>query len=135
MKRLMILYAASTCLLLGGCLAGRPTPPEFRLWEKEGVDGSGVKIALLECGANNPSGDTTQFPYPAGKELEYHALVERCMQEAGFNFRSSVLVCKSFHNIDACKDNAVVPVRDKNKRLNSSYCKHYVYSTYPECRP
>jgi hypothetical protein len=135
MRLIVLLMTSFVLLVLNGCLAGQPSPPTFMLWKKAGVEENEVMVALLECGANNPSGDSKMFPYPAGKGLESYALVERCMQGAGFRAKKSVLICKSLPNLDACGDRAIVPIRNTERRLNSAYCKHYIYSTYPACKP
>lgn len=135
MKR--ILFVSMTACLISACLAGRPSPSEFRLWSKSGETWDDVKIALLECGANNPFGDVTLFPYPEERSLELHAMVYMCMIYSGYEYKSSRSVCKSFPDLIPCQreNSKLIPRRSQEKRLRSDFCRSESYSDFRMCRP
>ncbi|WP_155831771.1 hypothetical protein [Hylemonella gracilis] len=131
-------------LFFMGC-AGPPSH-WYELWEKENETPDEVRKALLECGAHNPFGPST---WPASNETsevsrndeyENSVRVSLCMLESGYQSVSRFrFVCdtKSGKDVQACKpENAhLIPRRDPSVRLNSAYCKHPIYSTYPACQP
>lgn len=129
----------ATSLLMVGCLSFRglkPGPADFERWNNP----EAAKIALLECGAPNPINMIREIS-KGERALSKNevVLVERCMLNSGFRHKKtnsySNYVCHFRPELDACKKEAVVPVRDKSRRLNGPYCTHSLYSTYPECQP
>jgi hypothetical protein len=130
--------------LLVGC-AG-PARLEYQVWEKKQETPDDIKKALLECGSFNPFNYST---WPVSKNFsevssaegyERAVRVSLCMLESGYQSVSRFrFVCdtKSGKDVQACKpENAhLIPRRDPSVRLNSAYCKHPIYSTYPACQP
>lgn len=133
----MKMFFCFSVFLIQGCLAGRPSPPEFMLWNKSGDSPDDIKIALLECGANNPFGDVTPFPYPEGTALEMHAMVHMCMINSGYKYKSKHSICRSLPDLKACQEKNSENVRKHSYqiRLESDFCKSRTYSSLQICKP
>ena len=105
-------------------------------WEMAGTSKDDVKVALLECGANNPFGDMDMFPYPDGTDIENYVLVHQCMKSSGFKY-SPADFCQEDSMQTECHSDGTrtIPVRDARVRLNSAFCKHPDYSKWKICQP
>lgn len=129
----LMLLMAQGCVSLRGF---QPPPADFERWDNS----EEARRALLECGSPDPfdMGYSTGGGRYRLSDNEV-ALVERCMVSAGFKLKKrnsySNYMCHFHPELEACKKDAVIPVRDKSRRLNGPYCTHSLYSTYPACRP
>jgi len=111
-----------------GCTSGfKPPPPAYDRWKKSNVIKLEIKKALLECGYPTPSGVN------AGSSNYEIARWNRCMKNSGFS--KDEYFCEGLHDPPpACQPDAIIPVRNVERRLNSHYCTNYGKST-PECQP
>jgi hypothetical protein len=123
----------------------QPPSPASDNWIKK--DGSRLEStkALLECGAPTP---WSLFSNIAGKKVKTSnevALIELCLLKDGFfhaeptffGVKLEKISPTSLYTTDhlmACQASAVPPTRSIERRLNSNYCKHRLYSTYEACK-
>ena len=155
-KRAIVLVV----LFISGC-ASKPFQPPTKTYE-DWIDGRHseleIKKALLECGYPSPFTD-----YPShmnSKEFiekmkggvfnrDTYVKNHRCMLKAGFvNNMKESFYCDDSPGLPCVKDKVCQPVstscdlpwdkipdRNITKRLESDYCKHKIYRTYPVCQP
>lgn len=147
-KRLLVLVI----LFISGC-ASKPFQPPTKTYQ-DWIDGRHseleIKKALLECGYPSPFADYP-IPYDASYTKDNYVKAYKCMLKAGFVnnlkhpsshicYDSAGLPCntdiKCQPRPQACDlpwDK--IPNRSIKKRLESDYCKHKLYRTYPVCQP
>lgn len=114
-------------LLLGGCSTERwfqPSPPEYKVWRKEGMTELDVRKKFLECGATFPDGDSHV------QTINESAMITMCVESAGFDRvdyytgRPNPLGwCRNWPDLPACQPGAEIPAPSVERRLNSHYCK------------
>lgn len=123
-------------IFLVACHVGRVSSPEFMLWKMTGTTNDDIKMALLECGANNPFGDTNMFPYRSGTDVENYARVNQCMKNSGFEYSLSDFCSKESKQNECRLENLrQAHVRNKETRINSEFCRHKDYSKWKICQP
>ncbi|PCI41847.1 MAG: hypothetical protein COB41_10230 [Proteobacteria bacterium] len=122
----LILIMLLLSILTTGCNKAyfQPPPPEYEIWSKSGASELDVKKAMLECGMNNPFGETDPKLYPYNRNRYY--LARFCMEsegyiERGMNVREA---CRLYPETPACQPDAVIPKPSVERRLNSKYCQH-----------
>lgn len=147
MQRLIVLVV----LFISGC-ASKPFQPPTKTYQ-DWIDGRHseleIKKALLECGYPSPF---TDYP-PYGTDILFtkdtYVKNHRCMLKAGFvNNMKESFYCDDPSGLPCVKDEICQPVskscdlpwdkipdRSIKKRLESDYCKHKTYKTYPVCQP
>jgi len=117
----------------------KPPPHSYEIWSMGHQNTLEVKKALLECGYATP------FNFAEANkrvDINMYILSQRCMLKAGFaqnKYYQDALQnrCnKKYYNYSACDlpwDK--IPDRSIKKRLESDYCQHKLYRTYPVCQP
>ena len=148
MKRLVILVV----LFISGC-ASKPFQPPTKTYQ-DWIDGRHseleIKKALLECGYPSPFADYPPYKTDVSFTRDTYVQNYRCMLKAGFhnNLNHSFHICYDSTGLP-CTNNLKcqprpqacdlpwdqIPNRSIKKRLESDYCQHKLYRTYPVCQP
>ena len=121
---------------------GKGPLSNYEIWSMSHQSKLEVQKALLECGY--PNSYSFDFNPPNIKaDMNAYILAKRCMLKAGFiqmeHYQDNLqnrLCNKKYHDYPACDllwDE--IPDRNITKRLESDYCKHKIYRTYPDCQP
>lgn len=145
-KRLLVLVI----FFISGCMS-KPFQPPTKTYE-DWIDGKHseleIKKALLECGYPSPFADYP--PYGADVSFTDDTYIKNymCMLKAGFvNARKQSFYCNDSTGLPCIKDPKCtyypacdlswdeIPNRSIKKRLESDYCRHKLYKTYPVCQP
>ncbi|MFK2902214.1 hypothetical protein ISP15_17945 [Dyella jejuensis] len=126
MKVIIILIA--TFILIGcfGFKPFQPPPDPDKRWRKPGATDTEIVAALLECGVPTPRGPNIKVRVTM--TTDEVALSKLCMEHSGFtsDFDDSWSgYCLKFKDINSCGLGTKAPSRDKNKRLNSQFCKSF----------
>ncbi len=149
MKRLLILVI----FLISGC-ASKPFQPPTKTYQ-DWVDGKHseleIKKALLECGYPTPFADYPPYGTNASFSKNTYVKNYKCMLKAGFvnNLKHHPShICYDSTGLPCNKDIkcqprplacdlswSEIPDRSIKKRLESDYCQHKLYRTYPVCQP
>ncbi|MDD3592985.1 MAG: hypothetical protein PHO65_10115 [Sulfurovum sp.] len=133
----------------------RPAANLYEYW----IDGRHseleIKTALLECGYPNPFGNPKITAWKISNEQ--YVVSYKCMLKSGFidnkySKENYNLRCNNpkgsfcgtdMYGVMHCQPRPSacdlpwdqIPDRSIKKRLESDYCKHKIYKTYPVCQP
>ncbi len=134
-ERLVVLVI----LFISGCTSKPFQPPRssYEYWLVNGQDKLEVKKALLECG----------YPSPFDRPIDENKYIVgyKCMLKSGFVPNSDLAERIKSYNCSFLRKDSLplacdlpwdkIPDRSIKKRLESDYCKHKLYRTYPVCQP
>jgi hypothetical protein len=130
-----ILIFFTIAIVLTGCFRKVPISYTCENYKKSGATELEVKKAMLECGYESPLGDSRN-------DANNAVIMDRCMEKNGFSdewyldYTHGKTFCEDYPTIPACfLPLDQIPDRNVTKRLNSKWCKHKLYRTYPECQP
>ncbi|EJF81867.1 hypothetical protein [Bartonella doshiae] len=133
MKKILKLLSCIALLSIAGCEYKAEVPlSAWELWDKPGANTIDIGKALLECGMPTPY---NRDEYNRKLDGNANALIEACMVQAGFRYKSGYLSSCEFFDarFPICHSGALIPQRSVKKRLNSPHCKRN--RNKPECLP
>lgn len=118
----------------------QPPPPEFEMWERQGVGQLETKKKLLECGSPSPDPNILSYKNVFHIEervalLNKFLLEDSCMEGAGFSHKDRSVRERcgwtSRSSLPACQDSAEIPQPSVKRRLNSWWCR--IKTDYDYC--